>query len=257
MMKGKLYWAPIEQPRDVLDIACGTGIWAIQLARQQPAATVTGTELSLIQPASAPANCAFIREDAEDPWVFEEGRRFDLVHLRAVCSCFTDPRAVMQKVFDQLAPGGWCEYDDFAFEQVPAEAESEAFVRASPSAQFINLVTQGLRNAGRDPLVAKKYKGWMEEIGFVDVVEHQLLCPINGWPLDPEDRLLGQFMHLNSEKGVPSMVKVLLAAGMSQEEVPEFLEKVKHSIADVKLRAYNICEYSFHFSFYYYYPLSF
>lgn len=248
MMKGRLYWAPIAQPTDVLDIACGTGIWAIQLARQHPAATVTGTELSLIQPASAPANCTFIREDAEDPWVFPEGRRFDLVHLRAVCSCFADPRAVMQKAFDQLAPGGWCEYDDFAFEQVPAEPESEAYVRASPSARFLDLATRGLRNAGRDPQVARKYRGWMEEVGFVDVVEHQLLCPINGWPMDPEDRLLGQFMHLNSEKGVPSMVKVLLASGMPPEEVPEFLEEVKHSIADVKLRAYNVCE---HFLFFF------
>lgn len=241
MMKGKLYWAPIESPKKVLDIACGTGIWAIQVAKQHPEATVVGTELSLIQPAHAPPNCSFIREDAEDPWVFEE--LFDLVHLRAVCSCFADPRAVMQKAFDQLAPGGWCEYDDFAFERVGADDAAEAFLRASASRRFLDLAARGLRNVGRDPQVARRYRRWMEEVGFVDVAERQLLCPVNGWPLDPEDRLLGQFMHLDSQKGVPGMVKVLLASGMPQEEVPAFLEEVQYSDADVNLRAYNICEW--------------
>lgn len=242
MFKGKLYLAPLDKPKNVLDIACGTGIWAIQLAKEHPGSKVLGTELSLIQPASTPSNCSFIREDAEDPWVFGN-ERFDLVHLRAVCSCFSDSRGVMQKAFDHLAPGGWCEYNDFAFEQIGVDAEAEEFVRASPSARFHRLAVEGLTKVGRDPLVARKYKGWMEEIGFTDVVEKQMLCPVNGWPLDPEDRLLGQWMHLDSVKGVPGMVKVLLASGMSQQEVPAFLEEVKHNLADVKMRAYLVCKF--------------
>lgn len=240
MLKGRLQLAPLDKPKNVLDIACGTGIWAIQFAREHPDAMVLGTELSLIQPASAPPNCSFIREDAEDPWVFAE--RFDFVHLRAVCSCFSDPRAVMQKVFDHLAPGGWCEYDDFAFEQVGADAGAEAFVRASAAARFHRLAVAGLTSVGRDPLAARKYRRWMEEIGFTDVVERQLLCPVNGWPLDPEDRLLGRWMHLDSQKGVPGMVKVLLASGMPQGEIPAFLEEVRVNLADVKMRAYLVCK---------------
>lgn len=36
----------------MLDVGTGTGIWAIQLAKQYPRSTVVGTDLSLIQPST-------------------------------------------------------------------------------------------------------------------------------------------------------------------------------------------------------------
>lgn len=48
----------------------------------------------------------FVREDVEDDWAME----FDFVHLRMMFSCFNDARAVVQKVYDNLSPGGFMEY---------------------------------------------------------------------------------------------------------------------------------------------------
>lgn len=65
-MDNKLHLAPLTNPQNVLDIATGTGIWAIEfgklvlfakiffssfiIAQQYPTATVLGTDLSPIQP---------------------------------------------------------------------------------------------------------------------------------------------------------------------------------------------------------------
>ncbi|KAF7549454.1 hypothetical protein G7046_g8345 [Stylonectria norvegica] len=50
-LDNKLYLAPIpENPRHVLDVATGTGIWANEFADQHPEAHVLGTDLSPIQP---------------------------------------------------------------------------------------------------------------------------------------------------------------------------------------------------------------
>lgn len=117
---GALHRAPVQAPRHVLDVACGTGIWAIQYARQHPDAAVIGTDLSLIQPVNAPPNCTFVKEDSEkDQWipgVFPAP--FDFVYLRLVNAAFNDHLAVMKKCFDNMEPGGWIEYNDASFELI-------------------------------------------------------------------------------------------------------------------------------------------
>ena len=32
-MGGKLYWAPVQDPKRILDIGTGTGIWAMEVGR--------------------------------------------------------------------------------------------------------------------------------------------------------------------------------------------------------------------------------
>ena len=48
-MEGALYGAPVRPPRKVLDLATGTGTWAIDIAREHRQADVAGTDLSLKQ----------------------------------------------------------------------------------------------------------------------------------------------------------------------------------------------------------------
>lgn len=50
MLNGKLGLAPIKSPNRVLDLATGTGIWAIEFAQENTESTVIGTDLSPIQP---------------------------------------------------------------------------------------------------------------------------------------------------------------------------------------------------------------
>ncbi|KAK8072538.1 hypothetical protein PG996_005886, partial [Apiospora saccharicola] len=84
VLEGRFGLAPVRNPKFVIEVATGTGIWANEFARQHPDCHVVGTDLSLIQPANAPPNCEFIKEDSEDEWVFTQ-YKFDYVHLRTVC----------------------------------------------------------------------------------------------------------------------------------------------------------------------------
>lgn len=117
---GGLHRAPVQCPKHVLDVACGTGIWAIQYAWQHPDATVIGTDLSLIQPINAPPNCSFVKEDSEkDQWIPGAfPAPFDFVYLRLVNAAFNDHLTVMKKCFDNMEPGGWIEYNDASFELI-------------------------------------------------------------------------------------------------------------------------------------------
>lgn len=215
----------------------GTGIWAIHFAKQHPQSHVVGTDLSLIQPDNSPANCEFIRDDIEDSWVFETV--FDYIHLRVVFTCFDDPRGVLQRIYDNLKPGGWVEYQDSAMELVGSDDASEAIVQASPLAQWVEYMRVGLHNVkGRDPDVTRKLKGWMGEMGFVDVVERRVLMPVNGWPLDPDDSRLGRFLRLDTEKVVESSVKLLLAGGLTEEALPRFTAAVKWNLGESHMRGY-------------------
>lgn len=74
LLDKRLSIAPVQDPKHVLDVATGTGIWALDYATENPDCQVIGTDLSLIQPdmEDTVPNCRFIREDSEDPWTYGE-----------------------------------------------------------------------------------------------------------------------------------------------------------------------------------------
>lgn len=64
---GRLFFAPLSEkypPRRILDIATGTGEWAIQMGDHFPHSQVTATDLSPIQPHDVPPNVTFFVEDS-------------------------------------------------------------------------------------------------------------------------------------------------------------------------------------------------
>jgi hypothetical protein len=43
-----------------------------------------------------PKNCFFEIDDAADEWLFTE--RFDYIHMRAMMTCFADPRSIHRRL---------------------------------------------------------------------------------------------------------------------------------------------------------------
>ena len=79
-LSGDLHLAPLSTGiQHVLDLATGTGIWAIEFATKYPSASVVGTDLSPIQPLYVPPNCSFEVDDSDDPWIFSQ--KFDYVSI--------------------------------------------------------------------------------------------------------------------------------------------------------------------------------
>lgn len=77
------YLSPLVNPRTVLDLGTGTGIWAVEVAEQLPAADIIGVDLSPIQPAWVPPNVKFEVDDIEDDWTFPENH-FDFIFSKVM-----------------------------------------------------------------------------------------------------------------------------------------------------------------------------
>ncbi|CAN8103225.1 unnamed protein product [Discula destructiva] len=226
LLRGNLSIAPIGEPTNVLDIGTGTGIWA------------RGQDISLIQPLeNLPPNCSFVREDTEDTWVF--GKKFDYIHWRLMLTCFKDHKAMIAKVYENLAPGGWGEFQEWTVEIVGEDEAAEEFVRKSALKKWCELGVAGGAKFGHDFRAALKYKQWMVEAGFVDIQERQILVPVNIWPADPEESNLGGWFSLDAQKGVKGTAKLLEAAGMAPEDIPGFMDEVCDDVTHISMRAYS------------------
>ncbi|CAE6449528.1 unnamed protein product [Rhizoctonia solani] len=96
LVAGSNYTAPLPQlnsgegPKDILDIATGSGIWVIELAREFSQARVVGINLS--KPGffgrGVPQNASFIVADTTKRLPFEDAS-FDVVQMRIIPSDIT------------------------------------------------------------------------------------------------------------------------------------------------------------------------
>lgn len=67
-LDGKLHLCPLEDPKEVLDMGTGTGIWCIDMADEYPDCQILGIDLSPVQPSWVPPNCKFDVDDFDQEW---------------------------------------------------------------------------------------------------------------------------------------------------------------------------------------------
>ncbi|ORY71014.1 S-adenosyl-L-methionine-dependent methyltransferase [Pseudomassariella vexata] len=236
LLNNRLAWAPMTNvPNYVMDVATGTGIWAIDFADLNPTSYVVGTDLSKIQPPNAPLNCEFLQEDSEEDWVYPL-YKFDYIHLRMVYTCFDDPRKVIRQAFENMNPGGWIEFQDSSIMLFSGTGK----IAGTGLEHWSNGILHGAAAKGRDILVSQHYKRWLIEAGFVDVVEHKLVWPIGTWPEDPRMKECGKYNATNLQEGARAVgLKMLSAAGLEAEEIEDIVRRVKREATDESLQPYG------------------
>lgn len=136
------YSAPLQSPRDILDVASGTGRLARELARRFPEANVIGFDINQDQLTASlaegtdplPDNCTFLLGNALEPFAFSPGS-FDFTIARA-CSAFI-PVAQWPQVIREMMRvtrrNGWVEIRDFGLVRSQNAALNEL------TAKFANL----------------------------------------------------------------------------------------------------------------------
>ncbi|KAF3025586.1 hypothetical protein E8E14_012041 [Neopestalotiopsis sp. 37M] len=226
-----LSWVPFatSPPHNVLDVATGTGLWAMDFARLYPTANVLGSDLSRIQPEdSKPANCSFVQEDAEEPWLHPKNH-FDYIHFRLVTTCFDHPQSVIQQAYESLAPGGWIEFHDAG----PLLLGAEGTV----AERTWQMAVEGAAAMGRNIEVAQNYKQWLVEAGYVQ--EYKLPWPMNGWHENPRIKKSGRYMQrvlLDNAQGM--VYKMLQGKGLSPSEIEVRVQQCKEEFMDESIHGY-------------------
>ncbi|KAH8681757.1 hypothetical protein BX600DRAFT_429674 [Xylariales sp. PMI_506] len=250
LLDGALGLAPVENPAHVLDIGTGTGIWALDYATQHANTQVIGVDITLNQPADLrpPQNCIFVTGDSENPWNFEQ--KFDYVHLRAVTTCFTDTRTVMQNAFENLNEGGWVEFQDpivnfYGFDNTTSKAfvltlSDERYEHSKIKICF-DAVGKAFESRGRDIRKPRFYKQWLAEAGFTDITEKILPIPMNPWPRDAKFKQVGRLQQENMEsiifRSAPKMLPVL---GYSPEKASQIIDEAFKETSTTDIHAYTL-----------------
>ncbi|KAK9426192.1 putative Secondary metabolism regulator LAE1 [Seiridium unicorne] len=243
LMNGRLFLAPWSQdnpPRNVLDIATGRGQWAIEMGDMFPAAKITGTDLSPVQPRDVPANVRFFVEDSRDPWNwYGENDQLDYIHTRLTLGCWEDPKTdILQKSFDQLVPGGYFEAQEALSTILCDDDTMKPDYELKVHLEDLEDATAAMKRPLR---TADQWKRLMREVGFVDVQEVTYKMPINGWARNRKYKELGKMWEHNWIDCIHALSVGPLhrVRGLNDKQIQMMLIPVRQAISDQSVHAYN------------------
>jgi ubiquinone/menaquinone biosynthesis C-methylase UbiE len=175
-MRGN-YASPLNQPGSILDVGCGNGRWAMEMAQIFPAARVIGMDL-VVPPTETnpeqqsyprPANYSFVQGNVLEDLPFPDAT-FDFVHQRLLYGSI--PAAQWPVVVDRLVrvtrPGGWVELVESELMQGSGHAVST----------FNGWLIEATMRRGNDIQLGRQVDRFLREAGLTSVVMHQVDIPI-------------------------------------------------------------------------------
>jgi hypothetical protein len=173
-------------------------------------------------------------DDAEDPWLFKQ--KFDFIHGRMLGSCFASHFNVFKSAFNAMRPGGWIEFQDYAF---PFRTVDDS-VKGTAFERWIKSILTATHRLGLDWKRVPLYRSYLEECAFVDVREQLLAWQIGSWAKDEKMKMLGAWCKEDVLEGMQgwSMAVLTRGLGMSKEEVELLLMEVRNDINSKKLHVY-------------------
>lgn len=237
MYDDKLYLCPAdpEKLQYVLDAGTGTGVWASDIADEQPHAQVVGVDLSPIQPSFVPPNVRFYVDDVEDEWTYSY--KFDLIYARMLTGSLSDWPKFFKQSYEALQPGGYIELSDIIF---PMESDDDTLSKDSALYQWGDLCKQAAEKLNRPLDSARKYSKQLAEAGFTNITEKRFKWPQNHWPKHSKYKQLGIWTYEDIGKNIHGLSAALFTRGLewSPEDLETFLIEVRKQMKDPRIHAY-------------------
>ncbi|SCB65004.1 unnamed protein product [Fusarium graminearum] len=187
---------------NILDVGCGTGIWAIDMADLHPSAEVVGVDLSPIQPNFVPLNCRFEVDDINKEY---------------------------------LKPGGWIEHVELWGN---AMSDDGTMTEDSPLKTWVRIFDQIGEKIGNpffwDPVEA------FQEAGLQNISERKVKVPIGTWPKNKDLKQWGawnrQFLMQGLEGfSIRGLTELL---GWEYEKAQVFLVDMRKELLNPSLHSY-------------------
>lgn len=221
-MRGN-YAAPLDHPRDILDVGSGTGRWAVEMAQQFPQANVIGADIAPpTVEASTPIradNYAFVLANVLEGLPFPDNS-FDFVHQRLLVAAI--PADKWQQVARELArvtrPGGWVEL---------VEAESRLPNAGAGLQTTMRWASGFAARRGIDPASASQVGMFLRGAGLANVVERSVALPVG-----EKVGRLGSMAKTDLMAGMTALRGVLINMGLASEtEYSQVIEQVNRELS--------------------------
>ncbi|KAF8854588.1 methyltransferase LaeA [Acephala macrosclerotiorum] len=225
----------------ILDLGCGTGIWAIDMAEKYFSikGEVHGVDLSYIQPASIPENVTFSQRDIESPWYGMDMDSYDLIHMRMLNGSISSWPDIYSKVFRHLKPGyGWLEHVEI--DMVP-RCDDGTLPPSSHLVQWANYLLDATARASRPLAYNPNIRSMLEGAGFVEIQEQIIKVPLNPWPADPHLKDVGRWYNLSLTQGLEalSLAPLTRINNWSKADVDRLTAAAKRDICSKRYHSYS------------------
>lgn len=215
--------APIGQPRDILDVGCGTGRWPLEMAALFPQANVIG--LDIVPPPvdagervdTRPENYVFVRGSVLDGLPFADAS-FDYVHQRLLLGAIPAQRwpDVLRELVRVVRPGGWVEL----IEPAPVPGGGPGLTTLG---RWMGELTQ---RRGIDMRISPQVGAALQAAGLRGVAQHNCDLPIGRY-----GGRIGQMAEANYLSLLTSMSSLMVPQGITTAQA--FDEAMRQARAEL------------------------
>ncbi|GER84401.1 hypothetical protein KTAU_30370 [Thermogemmatispora aurantia] len=157
---------PLENyPQAILDVGCGTGLWAREVGHRFPSCRVVGVDVEPPERLpTTPVNVQFLYSDVLKGLPFDDNS-FDLVHQRLLISAIPVRSwpAVVRELVRVTRPGGWLQLTE----------TGGYYHRPGPlSLRVSALLDRAFERWGFDPYIAEHLPMYLQQAGVVEVEKY-------------------------------------------------------------------------------------
>lgn len=171
------YLAPIANPTSILDVACGTGRWMLEMANAFPGAKIAGIDLEPPTKTGSivnfPSTCKFITSNIIDGLPFTD-QSFDFVHQRLLVLSLAAshwPNEI-QELTRVTRHGGWIEL---------VEVDLELHNRGPVCKVIENWLGRLTNEQGIDGTIGRKLESFLRMTNLTHVKVRKVNIPMGSW----------------------------------------------------------------------------
>ncbi|KAJ5726632.1 S-adenosyl-L-methionine-dependent methyltransferase [Penicillium malachiteum] len=236
LYKEKLFHSPTDSPSRVLDVGAGSGKWALDMGVMYPDATITGVDISDIQPPWTPENVKFDITDINKEWDF--GEKFDLILVQGMAGMIKDWAYLSGQAMNTLISGGYLEIHDFLLETT---SDDKTLSGDSKLNRFNSDLLQGFKRTEKEYCAYIRIQETLERAGFLDIQRNMFYVPTNTWPMDQETSELGEFRNLHYMEAIQGAIGFLTnLIGYTEKDAESFTESVQAEVNNRRIHTYDV-----------------